>query len=82
MSRRWKPTVIPTAVTRYIDGQDREVGGAHDPVPEQDDRGEGGDEGHDHGAEVGDLRRLGSSRGSCVQATHDADTEVSLHANF
>ena len=39
VSIRWKPTVMPKPVMRYIATQEREVVQADDVVPEDDDRG-------------------------------------------
>ena len=68
------------AVTTYIDGQDRQVVPAHDPVPEEDDRGQRGQEGHDHGAEVRELRRLESWYGHVLGKT--APQELVSNANY
>ena len=59
MSRRWKPTVIPTAVSMYMTAAITRSAGLTRLVPEQDDRGDGGEEGKDDRAEVGRLLERG-----------------------
>ena len=54
---RWKPTVMPAAVTKYMTARIARSCQLTTRFQKQDDRGERGQEGNHHAAEVGDLRR-------------------------